>query len=301
MGIRNETVSRYFPTLSNDPNKSNRNGTGDGNQIFWGTVGHEGEDSPSYIRFENGQPYAEVTIRPEGDEIIARVASPGAGADSGWYIPLFFGCRVLLECIDGETGECVIVGRLWDNECFLPGAVAGVSTGADNGKNGEVTPASAWQFIKTGSGQMLGIETGANGDIAIHSSENILLKTGSSGALHVDGATHLGVGPTTDPVGATVGPNGEDVPGTPAVAHVPIPLVPGPPPTPVHIPFIGSEDSMIRAKELAQFSAISDPIGYTQFAAVYFHPLILLTPPVVMVSSMRNGPAGVGSKHTASD
>ena len=67
---------------SGDPARSRRTGTGDGNQIAWGTVGHD-DPNPTFARIENGQVYVEVTLRPEGDEIIARLALPGAGGGHG--------------------------------------------------------------------------------------------------------------------------------------------------------------------------------------------------------------------------
>lgn len=272
----------------------------DANSIAWGIVGHE-DPNPNYVRIENGQPWAEVTLIPEGDEIVARVGMQGAGAESGWYVPLDFGCRVAVEFVDGDPNDAVIVARMWDRKCAMPSSVAGVQTGAA-GMVGPVTgPAPSWQFIRTPDGQMLGIETGSNGDVVIHSAASVSVKCGATGAIHMDGAVHMGSGPTTPPQGAKVGPGGEQIPGVPAVAHVPVPFTPGPPPTPTYMPFVGSADAVIRAKDMAQFAANTDPVGYTQFAAVYAHPLIGLPPPLVLVSQMRNQGTGIASKHTASD
>ena len=293
-------LGQYGVALSGDPARERRTGTPDGNSVAWGTIGHE-DPNPTYIRIEHGQPYAEVTLRPEGDEIVARVGTPGAGAGVGWYMPLDFGCRVAVEFVDGDPNDAVIIGRLWDEQCAMPDDVAGVQTGAA-GKVGQVSgPAPAWQFIKTAQGQLLAIETGSNGDIVIHSGASVNMKVGGTGAFHLEGAVHLGSGPTSPPQGATVGPAGEDIPGVPSVPHVPIPYTPGPPPTPAYTPFAGNADAIIRAKDLAQFAAATDPVGYAQFAAVYAHPLIGLPPPLVLVSQMRNQASGIASKHTASD
>lgn len=299
MAVRNQFSGGDQGQLANDPGRMAPIGTGDGNQIAWGTVGHENEANPAFVEIVDGQVYAEVTIRPEGDKIRARVAFADAGAGSGDYKALTFGCRVIVQFVDGDQNDAVIVGRMYDKNCAMPDTVAGVATGAA-GKTGEITgPAPMWQFIKTPSGQLLAIESGSNGDIMIHSSASLLIKTGPSGAVQIDGEVHLGAPPTTDPVGATVGPAGTQIPGVPAVKSVSLPFTPVPNETPAHIPYVGFADGIIRAKDNYQFTAASDPIDYPFFAAVYAHPLIGLPPPQALVSEPRGG--GAGSKHTASD
>lgn len=288
----------YGVQLTQDPARSRRSGTADGNQIAWGTVGHE-DPNPMYVRIENGQPWVEVTLRPEGDEIVARLIAPLAGGGTGWYMPVEYGCRVAVEFIDGDPNDAVITGRLWDEQCAMPGDVAGVQTGAAGKVGPSSGPAPAWQFMKTASGQMLAIETGSQGDVVIHSGAGVHIKTAGTGAVHLEGAVHLGSGPTVAPTGATVGPAGEQIPGVPSVPHVPIPLAPVPNSTPAHVPFVGNEDSIVRAKQEYQFTAVTDPVGYAFFAAVYAHPLIGLPPPQALVCQLRGGKPG--SKHTASD
>lgn len=283
---------------SGDPGRSRRTGLGDGNQVVYAIVGHQ-DPNPAYVEIRNGQPWVEITLKPEGDEVTARLALPGAGDDSGWYIPLDFGCRVIVELIDGDPNEGVIVGRAWDQTCKMPGDVAGVSTGADGKVDQSTGPAPAWQFIKTRSGQMLAIETGALGDIVIHSAGSILMKTGGGGAMQLEGTVHLGTAATSEPTGATVGPAGVDLPGVPAVPLIPTPYTAIPNSTPAHIPYAGNNDGIIRAKESYQFTAATDQVGYPQFAAVYSHPLIGLIAPLALVSHPRGG--APGTKHTASD
>ena len=92
-----------------------------------GIVGHEG-GSPTFARIENSQILVEITVQPEGDEIVARVGDPNAGLDAAFHVPLRFGCRVALLFVDGEQNEAYVIARLHDEECSLPDSVAGVQT-----------------------------------------------------------------------------------------------------------------------------------------------------------------------------
>lgn len=48
--------------------------------LGYATVGHE-DENPAFARIEGSQVYVEVTLRPEGDEIVARLGAPAAGPD----------------------------------------------------------------------------------------------------------------------------------------------------------------------------------------------------------------------------
>lgn len=293
--------------LGNDPARMRRTGSPTRNQIVYGTVGHE-DPNPQYVRLEGGQPYVEVTIQPEGDEVSARVGLPGAGDKSGWYIPLEFGCRVIMELLDGDPQRAVITGRLYDETCAMPGTVAGVLTGALGVSGAVVAPAPNWQFVKTASQQMLAIETGTNGDVLIHAGASVHIKTGFAGVLpgqiHLDGTTRLGKPPATDPIGSQVGPAGVNSPAIPAVPAAldapPIPL----PGAPAPVPFLGQATSIIRAKDGVQSYVLVDPVFWAWITAVGVHPLIIgvigLPPPVVM-NAVHAGQYGPGALHTASD
>jgi hypothetical protein len=237
-------------------------------------------------------------MEPEGDEIVARVGFPSAGNQAGWYLPLSFGCRVILELIDGDPQGAVIVGRLYDETCALPATAAGVSTGAA-GVAGEVTAAApAWQFQVLPDGQLLAIET-LGGDILVHSAGAVEIKCSDTQRIHLNGAVSLGDEPLTPPTGATVGPGGEDIPGTPAASAIPEPYVPAPSTNPTPTPYVGNADGIIRAKDPYMFAQNTDSVSYPQFAAVYLHPLIGLPPPLSLTSAPKGG--APGSKHTASD
>lgn len=290
-------------TIGNDAARTRRTGQVTRNQLAYGIVGHSDATS-AFVELRNGQPWVEVTMVPEGDEIVARVGLPAAGAGAGWYLPLSFGCRVVLELVDGDPQGAIVVARLHDENCALPDTAAGVSTGAA-GVRGEVTAAApAWTFQVLPDGQLLAIETQGSGDILVHSGAAVEIKSGGeSDRIHLNGPTSLGVGPLTPPTGATVGPGGEDIPGTPAVS-VSVgaglaPYVPAPNTQVGPSPWTGTlNDAIIRAKDRYEFTPATDPPNYAFFAAVYSHPLIGLPPPTALVSAPRGGP---GSTHTASD
>jgi hypothetical protein len=263
--------------------------------VVLGIVGYE-DPNPQYVRLENGQPWVEVRMEPEGDEIVARLAIPGAGTGAGQYFPLEFGCRVILDLPDGDPQRAVIVGRLWDETCHMPGEVAGVTTNADSARGETTAIAPAWSFQRLPNGQLLAIETGTGGDVLIHAGASMHLKCGSSGAVHIDGAVHLGVSPTTAPVGAQVGPAGETIPGVPAVPNVPVPFVATSAP-----PYVGFEDGIIRAKDGVAANITTDPAFFVWVTAVSAGLVTPIPPGPLIPTSLACAFNGTGSKHTASD
>ena len=288
--------------------------------LAYGLVGYEASEltpgvpdpTPAFVRIEQGQIWVEVTMMPGGDQIVARLGQPGAGAGSGWYIALEFGCRVVLELVGGDPQNAVIVSRLADSKCSMPTDVAGVQTGAVAANVPLVgVPAPMWQFMKTPTGQLLAVETGPLGDVLLHAGAGagIEMKADPPSAIHLNGTTHLGSGFTTPPVGATVGPAGTQLPGVPGVVKVPIPPTPPPPAPPgPAIPYIGTErDGIIRAKDLHQSDVTIDPTFWAFISGVFAHPLIgpvLAAAGIVLplaATSKASGLGGPGSRHTASD
>jgi len=281
------------------------------------TVGHVADEliglpepTPSFARLEQGQVFVEVTIQPEGDQVIARLGMPAAGVGAGWYMNLSFGCRVLLEYPRDNPTNATIVARLHDQECSFPTDVAGVQTGAAVAVAPKVgVPAPMWQFMKTAAGELLAIETGPLGDILIHSGGSVEIKAAPAiGAIHLNGRVAMGEGTLTPPVGATVGPAGVTIPGIPAVPSIPIPAVPNiPAPPKTIVPYIGLRDGVVRSKDRMQSHAAVDPDFWLWVTAVHAHPVILallsaagITPPLA-VHSEHSGLGGPGSQHTASD
>lgn len=284
--------------------------------LAWAEVGHvdfEGltpDSNPAFARIEDGQVYVEITL-DNGEHEQARLGLDGAGEGIGDYISLEFGCRVIV----GKVGDSchVILGRLHDGTCRMPDSVAGVQTGAVAAVPGNeaVIPAPAWRFVKLGPGQLLAIETQAGGDVLIHSAGSVEIAAGVTGRIHLNGAVSLGVGPSTPPVGATVGPAGTTVDGVPAVPHVPVPkgLTPPAPPATV-VPFVGFEDSIIRAKDRIQSHILVDPEFWAWIIGVHSFPLLLawlaalpvpVVDPPIAIHSEHGGLGGNGSQHTASD
>lgn len=289
--------------LSGDPARQRRVGSPNRNQIEIAVVGHE-DPNPQYVRLEGGQAFVEVTLQPSGEEIVARLAGPSAGEGAGWYIPLDFGCRVVCEYLDGDPNHAIITGRLHDEKCAMPAAVAGVQTGAASATGQGVSPAPNWHFLKIPDQQLMAIETGLNGDLLIHAGASVHVKAGTTGQIHLDGVTRLGAAPLTPPVGSVVGPAGESTPAVPAVPALPdAPPVPTPGP-PAPVPFIGQSTSIIRAKDGVQSHVAIDPTFWAWVTAVGLHPVILGVigiPPPVVLNAVHAGQNGPGSLHTASD
>jgi hypothetical protein len=285
------------------------------NFLAYGVVGHIDnltdlpEPSPAYVRIQDGQVLVEVTIEPNGDEIVARLGHDGAGAGTGDYIPLEWGCHVVVEFVAGNPQNAVIIARLHNQECFVPHDVAGVQTGAVGGMAEAFVPAPMWRFVKMGVGQLLAIETQAGGDIVIHSAGSVEIAAGPAGAIHLSGRVALGESPVTPPVGATVGPAGTTIPGVPAVPHVPLPKVPGIPAPPATIvPYLGLADGIIRAKDGVQSHIVTDPYFWGWLNVLHSFPLILawasaagFAAPPLAIHSEHSGLQGPGSQHTASD
>lgn len=292
-----------------------RRATGGGQQRnfeAWGIVGHTDkltglpEPTPSYVRIENGQIFVECTIVPDGDQIVARLGMDGAGDGLADYFPLEFGCRVVIDMINGNPQNAVIRSCLNDANGRFPDDVAGVQTGAVGAVTpGASVPAPLWRFLKLAPGQLLAFETQEGGDVLLHSAGSTHLKAGPAGAHHLEGTVHLGVGPTTPPVGQTVGPAGVPVPGVPAVPHIPVPATPSIPATPATIvPYIGFEDGVVRSKDAVQSYAAVDPAFWTFITALFAHPLIgpvIGGVPPIALHSEHGGRNGPGSSHTASD
>ena len=289
-------------SLGSDPARSRRTGQVTRNQLVYGVVGHE-ESSPSYVEIRNGQAWVEVTVVPEGDEIVARLGLPSAGAASGWFLPISFGCRVVLELIDGDPNGAIIVARLNDETCALPATACGVSTGAGGITDEATAPAPAWQFSVLPSGQLLAIETQGTGDVMVYSGASIEFKTGgSTNRIHLNGPVSLGEGPASPPVGGTVLPGGEDAPATPMKSFVPAPHVPLTVPPDGINPYTGTfADAVVRAKEAYQSNITIDPNFWAKLTAIAINPLIGVGPILSMTSTISSAGGRSGSKHTASD
>lgn len=284
-----------------------------------GLVGHR-DRNPAYARIEQSQVWVEVTVQPGGDEVVARLGLGSAGDGVGAYVPLDYGCRVLLEYPDGDPNSPVITARLHDGACRMPGSVAGLATGADGAAAPEVVvPAPQFHFIRTASGQLFALETGDGADILHHAGGSIELKADNPGAIHLDGTVHLGEGLTTPPVPGTVLPGNQQSPAVPGVPHVPTPI------TPVQNPLPAAQtnpaDAIVRLKDpvlgnlttdatfwgwvaaIAAFASAATS-GATLPAANLAYTAAISTlglPPGTGPTSMTSNHNTAGARHTASD
>lgn len=299
-------------------------GDAPGNSVSVATVGHVDDlttlplPNPAFVRVEDGDVYVECTLQPDGDQIVARLGAAGAGAGWTWYVPVEFGCQVVVVFPQGRSDDAVIVARLNDQPCPMPPEVAGLSTGAPGTPlPAPATPGPQFQFVRTPVGGILALESGEGGDLLVHSGGSVEIKTLVPGvpapgvgpsAIHLNGRTHLGVGPTSPPVPGQTLPAGVVSPSVPAVPYVPIPATPpAPAPPGPAIPYVGFEDGIVRAKDLHQSDVTVDPTFWAFVFGLYAHPLIgpiLAAGGVVLplaATSKVSGLAGPGSQHTASD
>lgn len=271
------------------------------NTIDLGTVGYYDdatelpETTPAYVRWEEGEPIVEVTTR-EGDRITARIGVPD--------LQIRFGQQVVLAMLDGDPANAVIVGALQDSVFSAPASVAGVQTGAASATTkGVRVPAATWRFVRLDDGEHYAIQTQAGGDMLFHAGASIHIRCNpTTGAVHIEGATHLGVAPTVPPTGSTTGPGGADIPGVPATPYVPTPYATPGAQSPAPTPYVGYSDGLVRAKDIYQSDQSIDPTFWTWIIAVdaLARAANPATPPMpVNLYSAISGAAGPGSKHTA--
>lgn len=280
--------------------------------ISYGEVGHA-DETPSYAWIDSTERvYVEVTLRPSGDEVVARLDT-GTCGEGGFYMGLHYGAKVVVAFPGGTGGEPVIIGRVNDRNWPFPESVCEVSS---RGALGELP---TFAFLKTAHGQLLAIETGADGDVLVHSGASVEVKASAGGQILLNGRTHLGHGPVTPPTGDTVGPAGEITPGTPATPHEPTPgtnviLLPGEALAPNGQPW--PAEGIMRFKDGVQCNAVSDSVFWTWLNAVHLwitsahnEPTMKaylegLMPPVLPPSTLPTSINSYGascSQHTASD
>ena len=302
MGKAEWNFKRRTPLISGDPAKSQRtNAPLIPNQVALGTVGFLEdqtdlpEQTPGFIRWEQGEAIVEVTLTP-GDQILARIGLP--------HMSLEHDQQVVLVFPDGDPTMGVIVGSMSDLTFPAPPSVAGVSTGAAFAEEkGVPIPAATWHFIRLEPGRVMAIQTGSGGDVLIHSGASMELKVNpGTGVVHLNGAVYLGVGPTTPPIGSTTAPGGEEIPGVPMVPHIPVPFVPAPPVGPATTPYVGLSDGLVRARDAHETNIAVDPTFWTWIVGadgILRGLLPALAPLPTNLTSVISGAGGPGSKHIA--
>lgn len=256
------------------------------------------EDTPTWIRWEQGEPIVEVTLE-QGDKVTARV---------GTSSPLAFDMQVMCLLPDGNPQNAVIVCTLADSRFTTPAKVCGMETGAAGAvERGTMVAAATWEFHRLSDGRALAFQT-QGADVLIWSGASVHIRCSTAnsagapaGAIHLDGRVHLGAKPTAPPMGSSAAPGGAEVPGVAAVPYEPIPYTP-PTPTPETTPapaYVGSADGIVRAKDVYQISTTSDPAFIAWMATI--NSLAMNPDPApTAVNVTITGAAGDGSEHTAS-
>lgn len=219
------------------------------------TVGHEGEVSDRWISEQSGQILVEITYRTPnpGQRGRARVSAGFA------YLDLVLGEQVVIAKVGGNDTHGVIFARVNDLVRPLPARVAGIDTGPEAPQRGDQSAGPAFSFLRTRPGRMLAVQTGALADVLVHSGAGVEIR---GGAIHLDGAVHLGSGFTTPPVPPAItatdipdtGAGAGVLPGAPGAPHVPIPSV-----NPTTPPYAGPGTGVVRAKDRYQATFAGDP------------------------------------------
>lgn len=188
------------------------------NYLSFGTVGHY-DDTPAFVRVEDGDVLVEVTLAPSGDEIVARLDLDTMDGGCVFY-PLSYGQRVVVGFPNAKQGDPVILSRLSDASWPFPDEVAGISTDPDPSPT---RSAPAFAFIKTSDGQLLAIETGDGGDIVIHSGASTQVRVEPASQILLTGRTHMGSEAefSEPPVGPQITNNGFTEDGTQAQPYTP--------------------------------------------------------------------------------
>ncbi len=241
------------------------------NYLSYGTVGHY-DDTPSYVRVEEGDVLVEVTLAPSGDEVVARL-DLGTMDNGAAYLPLSYGQRVVVGFPNAEQGDPVILARLSDSSWPFPDEVGGIST--DPNPDPGVRSAPSYAFLKTGEGELVVIETGDGGDIVVRSGGSAQIRVDPPDQVLLTGRTHLGSDAqfSEEPKGAQVGNNGFISPGEQGVGYTPPPntnsVVPpatyntptGPRPLPA--------DGIMRLKDTVQSNVSVDPEFWNKLLSLY--------------------------------
>jgi hypothetical protein len=210
-------------------------------------------DSDLWGRIEGRKALIDVTYQTgcSGDVAIAEVSPQLLGR-------LKVGSVVRLALVNGDPNNAYVDDVVDVSGDGYPDTVCGVMTGAELASDidTEVPPAAPvplWTWTTTGAGRLWALETGAGGDVLIHSGAGMEVV---ADVVQIRGKVVIGSGMLTPPVGRMAGV--EDVEGgeVPGVAAVPQPLnliqtgtVP---------PYVGDQDSVVRVVDRYQVSAGTD-------------------------------------------
>ena len=222
-------------------------------QLAMGQVGGTAKTG-NYVRLEGGRLLVEVTLQPSGEQVVATVNT--GGGENAFYLPLAYGDRVVLDWPGGD-GQAVILARLNDRDGPFP------TFGVPSAEQGQVPLYTA---LKTGSGQLVLIESGDDGDVLLHSGGSVQLRADSGYQVLVSARTHIGVGAqfASEPTGACVGAEGKTVGGSAGGAYAPAAHVPMGAPIPPVLPPDSTKpvpvpaDGIVRVKDSILSNSATD-------------------------------------------
>jgi hypothetical protein len=251
------------------------------------------EATPAFIRLEQGDRIAELTTRT-GDKITARVAGG---------LQLRAGQQVVVLFPDGDPTLAIVVAALDDALNPTASSCAGVSTGGSGATTrGVRLPAPTFAYQRLDEGRCYAVQTQGTGDILLHSGASVHLRASATGALHLDGTTHIGVAPLSPPSGSKVAPGSEEIQGAPAAPYLPEPYAAAGAQGKAPVPYLGLADGLVRARDLHQSNLLTDPTFWAWIIGVdaYVRGFVpaLPTAPINLYSEI-SGAAGPGSRHTA--
>lgn len=221
---------------------------GSGDPDLWGRI--EGRKAMIEVTYQTGC---------SGDVATAEVSPQLLGR-------LKVGSVVRLALVNGDPNNSYIDDVVDVSGDGYPDTVCGVMTGAELASDIDTaTPPAApvplWSWTVTGLGRLWALETGAGGDVLIHSGAGMEVVADT---VQIKGKVVIGSGMLTPPVGRMAGvedvEDGE-VAGVPAVPQPEIVIA-----TATEPPYVGDQDAVVRVKDRYQASAGTDPAAITYIA-----------------------------------
>lgn len=227
-------------------------------------------DSDLWGRIEGRKALIDVTYQTgcSGDVAVAEVSPMLLGR-------LKVGSVVRLALVNGDPNNSYIDDVVDVAGDGYPDKVCGVMTGAElaNDIDTEAPPAAPvplWTWTTTGEGRLWALQTGAGGDVMIHSGAGMEILADT---VQIKGKVVIGSGMLTPPLGRMAGVEdveGGEVPGAAAVPQPEVVIQ-----TATEPPYVGDQDAVVRVKDRYQASAGTDPtaITYITVQAAYLTAL----------------------------
>lgn len=213
---------------------------GSGDADLWGRI--EGRKAMIDITYQTGC---------SGDVAVAEVSPMLLGR-------LKVGSVVRLALVNGDPNNSYIDDVVDVAGDGYPDSVCGVMTGAELASDIDTdappaAPVPLWTWTTTGEGRLWALQTGAGGDVLIHSGAGMEVV---ADVVQIRGKVVIGSGMLTPPVGRMAGVedvDGGEVPGVPGVSQPQNVIQTGTVP-----PYVGDQDSVVRVVDRYQVSAGTD-------------------------------------------